>query len=149
MCVRRLHRAFCFPADSLLKTLCTVQCWWLAYVARAPPACTMTQEFTLHFHRALPSTAALLTRASRFNYWPISALKPHQLSHTGNCLSQCNGGNWIAGLWGEMYTHCFSVHLIMLWIVGRLHNDKLEPYPSRKKPPDRGVLDTVDFYVRL
>lgn len=94
------------------------------------PACTMTQEFTLRFHWALPSTAALLTRAQRFNYWPVSTLKPHQLSHTGNCLSQCKGGNWIAGLWGKMYTHCSCVHLIMLWIVGRLHNGKLEAYPS-------------------
>lgn len=56
--------------------------------------------------------------------------KPHQLSHTGNCLSQCKGGNWIAGLWGKMYTHCSCVHLIMLWIVGRLHNGRLEAYAS-------------------
>lgn len=127
MCVRRLHRAF--SADSLLKH--TVQSgadgWhmWPEF-----PACTMTQEFTLRFHRALPSTAALLTRAQRFNYWPVPALKPHQLSHTGNCLSQCKGGNWIAGLWGKMYTHCSCARLIMLWIVGRLHNGKLEAYAS-------------------
>lgn len=127
MCVRRLHRAF--SAQSLLKH--TVQCgadgWhmWPEF-----SACTMTQEFTLCFHRALPSTAALLTRAPRFNYWLVSTLKPHQLSHTGNCLLQCKGGNWIAGLWGKMYTHCSCVHFIMLWIVGRLHNGKLEAYPS-------------------
>lgn len=94
------------------------------------PACTMTQEFTLGFHWALPSTAALLTRAQRFNYWPAPALKLHQLSHTGNCLSQCKGGNWMAGLWGKMYSHCSSEHLIMLWIVGRLHDGELEAYVS-------------------
>lgn len=81
---------------------------------QSSPDCTMTQEFTLHFHQALPWTAAPLIRARRFNYWPISALKPHQLSHTGNCLLQCKGGNWITGLGGKMYTHCSFVHLIIL-----------------------------------
>ncbi len=127
MCVRRLHMAF--STDSLLKHTGHI-CQPSAPDCTEFPACTMTQEFTLCFHRALPSTAALLTRAQRFNYWQVSTLKLHQLSHTGNCLSQCKGGNWIAGLWGKMYTHCSCVHLIMLWIVGRLHNGKLESYPS-------------------
>lgn len=90
----------------------------------------MTQEFTLVFHRALPSTAALLTRALRFNYWPVSALKPHQLSRTGNCLSPCKGGNWTPGLWRKVHIHCSSVHLIMWWIVGRLHHGELEAFAS-------------------
>lgn len=127
MCVRRLHRAF--PAFSLVKH--TVQSSADGWHMRPEfPTCTMTQIFTLCFHRALPSTAALLTRALRFNYWPVSTLKPHLLSRTGNCLSQCKGGNWIAGLLGKMYTHCSCAYLIMLWIVGRLHNSELEAYPS-------------------
>lgn len=127
MCVRRLHGAF--STDSLLKhTIQSSADGW--HMRPEFPACTMTQEFTLRFHQALPSTAALLTRAQRFNYWPVSTLKPHQLSHTGNCLSQCKGGNWIAGLWGKMYTHCSCVHLIMLRIVGGLHNGKLKACPS-------------------
>lgn len=96
------------------------------------PACTMTQEFTLGFHQTLPPTAALLTRAPRFNYWPRSALKPHQLKHTGNCLSQCKGANWIAGLRGKMCAHCYCTYLMVLGIVGRSHNGKLDPYPSSK-----------------
>lgn len=79
---------------------------------------------------ALPSTAALLTRAPRFNYWPVSALKLHQLSRTGNCLSPCKGGNWRPGLWRKVHIHCSSVHLITLWIVGRLHHGELEAYAS-------------------
>lgn len=127
MCVRRLHRAF--PAFSLVKH--TVQSSADGWHMRPEfPTCTMTQIFTLCFHRALPSTAALLTRALRFNYRPVSTLKPHLLSRTGNCLSQCKGGNWIAGLLGKMYTHCSCAYLIMLWIVGRLHNSELEAYPS-------------------
>lgn len=70
MCVRRLHGGFLYRLFT--KTQRRVRCWWLACVARVSPACTMTEEFTLRFHRALPSTAALLTRAQRFNYWPVS-----------------------------------------------------------------------------
>lgn len=123
MCVRRLHGAFSTHTSLKHAVQSGADGWhmWPEF-----PACTMTQEFTLRFHWALPSTAALLTRAQRFNYWPAPALKLHQLSHTGNCLSQCKGGNWMAGLWGKMYSHCSSVHLIMLWIVGRLHNGELE-----------------------
>lgn len=84
---------------------------------QSSPACTMTQEFTLCFHRALPSTAALLTRAPRFNYWLVSyALKPHQLSRTGNCLSPCKGGNW-TGLWGNMHIHCSCVQFLLLLLL--------------------------------
>lgn len=127
MCVRGIRGASSAQALLKLAVQSGVDGWhmWPKFCA-----CTMTQEFTLCLHRALPSTAALLTRAPRFNYWPISTPKSHQLSHTGNCLSQCKGGNWIVGLWGKMYTHCSCVHLTRLWIVGRLHNGKLEAYPS-------------------
>lgn len=84
------------------------------------PACPTTQEFALRFHPALPPTAALLTRAPRFNYWPGSALKPHQLNHTGNCLSQCKGGNWTAGLGGEQCTHVVPVRI---WLCGEFLAD--------------------------
>lgn len=114
MCVRRLHGAFSTHTSLKHPAQPGADGWhmWPEF-----PACTMTQEFTLRFHRALPSTAALLTRAQRFNYWPAPALKLHQLSHTGNCLSQCKGGNWMAGLWGKMYSHCSSEHLIMFELL--------------------------------
>lgn len=76
MCVRRLHRAFSAgPPHS--NTQCSPVLMAGICVQSPPllPACTMTQEFTLRFHRALPSTAALLTRAQRFNYWPVPVPK--------------------------------------------------------------------------
>ena len=125
MCVRRLRRAF--SADAFLKhTVQSAADGW--HMWPEVPACTMTQEFTPRFQRALPSTAALLTRAQRFNYWPvlhsnfISWATQEIASRSVKVVTELLDSE------GRMYTHCSSVQLIVLWIVGRLHNGKLEAY---------------------
>lgn len=129
MCVRRLHGAF--SEGSLLKTQRTMRCWWLAYVARVPCLHHDTRIHTL----LLPSSAidsCTFNKSAEIQLLACSSLRNFiSWAHTGNCLSRCQGGNWIAGLGGgKTHTHCSSAHLVILWIVGRLHNGELKAYVS-------------------
>lgn len=108
MCVRRLHGAFLCRLFTKTHTRYN-PVLMVGICGQSSPLAPWHKNSHSRFHRALPWTAALLTRAQRFNYWPVSALEPHQLSHTGNCLSQCKGGNWIAGLLRGERTHIVPV----------------------------------------
>lgn len=106
-------RGFLSAQPFLKSMLCTGRCWWLAYVSRVPFACTMTQEFTLCFHRALPSTAALLTRAPRFNYWLWNLISWAAQEIASRRVKVVTG----LDSEGNMHIHCSCVHFLLLLLL--------------------------------
>lgn len=75
-----------------------------------PPPPTLRLHHDTRIHTPLPPSAAIdscaFNKSAEIQLLARScAEKPRQLSRTGNCLSPCQGGNWIAGLRGGKCTH--------------------------------------------
>lgn len=119
MCVRSLRWAF--SADSLRKHAVQSGADGWHMWPELSLACTMTQEFTLGFHRALPSTAALLTRARRFNYWARFCSETSSAEAAQEIASR--SVKVVTGLLdseGKMYTHCSCVrsdYVVNCWQI--------------------------------
>lgn len=75
-----------------------------------PPPPTPRLHHDTRIHTPLPPSAAIdscaFNKSAEIQLLARScAEKPCQLSRTGNCLSPCQGGNWIAGLRGGKCAH--------------------------------------------